>query len=97
MDDVMDDVIGEDVIGEDEDEEEEEEEGEELIIWVIAFLSRGVSTSEIAPVGLTYKTVGTPVTGFSDPIGVFWYTSDSMLIMFATLPLVLQSSSQIGL
>ena len=45
--------------------------GLETIISVIAFLSRGVSTYEIAPVGLTYKTVGTPVTGFSDPNGVF--------------------------
>jgi hypothetical protein len=87
----MDDVIGEAVIGEDE------EEGEERMISVIAFLSRGVSTSEMFPFGLTYKTVGTPVTGFSDPIGVFWYTSDSILIMFAVRPLVLQSSSQIGL
>jgi len=58
-------VIGEAVIGEDVI-------GEDRMISVIAFLSRGVSTSEIAPVGLTYKTVGTPVTGFSDPIGVFW-------------------------
>jgi hypothetical protein len=58
-------VIGEAVIGEDD------EEGEERMISVIAFLSRGVSTSEMFPFGLTYKTVGTPVTGFSDPIGVF--------------------------
>ncbi len=49
-----------------------EGEGLDRIISVITVLSRGVSTSEMDPFGLTYKTVGTPVTGFSDPIGVFW-------------------------
>ena len=55
----------------DEDEVKVEVEGLDRIISVITVLSRGVSTSEMDPLGLTYKTVGTPVTGFSEPNGVF--------------------------
>jgi len=68
-----------------------------LTAFVITAVLRGSLASVIVPCGSTYRTVGTPDTGFCAAIGVSLYVDASILIILALRPWVPQSFFQIGM
>jgi hypothetical protein len=68
-----------------------------LTAFVITVVLRGSLASVIVPSVSTYKTVGTPDTGFCSANGVVLYVDASILIILALRPWVPQSFFQIGM
>jgi hypothetical protein len=68
-----------------------------LTALVMTSVLRGSLASVIVPSVSTYKTVGTPDTGFCSANGVVLYVDASILIILALRPWVPQSFFQIGM